>query len=471
MKSKLLLWSVLSLLGIGISISAADQVMCTMQYDPVCAEKQVVCIKAPCYPIQQTYGNACTAWADGAKVLYKGECKSDVLSTEQELVNRAYDQGITSISSLDQFDRNGIISRQQASKMIVAGLQSLGVPIWTIKLPAWSCERKDRDAIHHTLLDKVNESCTMGLFKWDNGYFMPYIPLANIHLEIVLSRAGQYSKQIKSYLDSDQNILPNITTSRWDLVRLFQSMYNYINNNIENNKYSELQKQLDDAKSKWASAKLSKYDLIQQKSCFCIEDAIRPMLFTVLSWSVIGTSAVYYDSNSEIDPWYWDSLMSIDKAFALIQEAIDKNAASLNVEYDMTLWYPKVINIDRDSMMADEEAYYKFSIIDRNNKNPIMQNWKLLRFNNKDVSQSGITMNIDATNQMWARICNSMWSDYILSGNQIIFGDMISTLMYCMDEELMAIETAFGNIKSATYTVNIDGLTLFDWTNTWKWIK
>lgn len=39
---------------------------------------------------------------------------------------------------------------------------------------------------------------------------------------------------------------------------------------------------------------------------------------------------------------------------------------------------------------------------------------------------------------------------------------MISTLMYCMDEELMAIETAFGNIKSATYTVNIDGLTLFD---------
>lgn len=53
-----------------------DNTMCTMQYDPVCAEVQVQCIKAPCYPITQTFWNACSAWKN--KVLYKWECDSYV---------------------------------------------------------------------------------------------------------------------------------------------------------------------------------------------------------------------------------------------------------------------------------------------------------------------------------------------------------------------------------------------------------
>jgi peptidoglycan hydrolase-like protein with peptidoglycan-binding domain len=32
-------------------------IACTKEYKPVCGAKQVVCIKAPCNPIQQTYGN------------------------------------------------------------------------------------------------------------------------------------------------------------------------------------------------------------------------------------------------------------------------------------------------------------------------------------------------------------------------------------------------------------------------------
>lgn len=55
-----------------------DQVACTMQYDPVCAEVQVQCVTAPCYPIKETFGNACMMEANKhAKFLYKGECKAD----------------------------------------------------------------------------------------------------------------------------------------------------------------------------------------------------------------------------------------------------------------------------------------------------------------------------------------------------------------------------------------------------------
>ena len=48
--------------------------MCTMEYDPVCGEVQVQCIKEPCPPIRQTYGNSCMAGIEKAKIISKGEC-------------------------------------------------------------------------------------------------------------------------------------------------------------------------------------------------------------------------------------------------------------------------------------------------------------------------------------------------------------------------------------------------------------
>ncbi len=52
---------------------------CTMEYAPVCGEKQVQCVKAPCYPIQKTYSNQCMMNADNnpsmpVSFLHTGEC-------------------------------------------------------------------------------------------------------------------------------------------------------------------------------------------------------------------------------------------------------------------------------------------------------------------------------------------------------------------------------------------------------------
>ena len=48
---------------------------CIQIYKPVCGEKEVQCIKAPCNPVNKTYGNKCLLEADKAKFLYEGECK------------------------------------------------------------------------------------------------------------------------------------------------------------------------------------------------------------------------------------------------------------------------------------------------------------------------------------------------------------------------------------------------------------
>jgi len=53
----------------------AEPMMCTMDYTPVCGKAQVQCIKAPCYPIYQTYGNKCSLNADKKATYVKdGEC-------------------------------------------------------------------------------------------------------------------------------------------------------------------------------------------------------------------------------------------------------------------------------------------------------------------------------------------------------------------------------------------------------------
>ena len=63
-----------------------DPIACTMEYAPVCGEKQVQCVKAPCYPIQKTYSNKCMMNADNnpsmpVSFLHTGEC-NDKTKTE-----------------------------------------------------------------------------------------------------------------------------------------------------------------------------------------------------------------------------------------------------------------------------------------------------------------------------------------------------------------------------------------------------
>ncbi|MFT7506973.1 MAG: hypothetical protein ACI92I_000110 [Acidimicrobiales bacterium] len=50
--------------------------MCTMEYAPVCGFLEVQCVNTPCDPIPKTFGNACSACAQGSVVSYtRGECK------------------------------------------------------------------------------------------------------------------------------------------------------------------------------------------------------------------------------------------------------------------------------------------------------------------------------------------------------------------------------------------------------------
>lgn len=62
-----------------IQIRVGDApVACTKEYRPVCGSKQVVCITAPCNPVEQTYSNRCMMQADGATFVHEGACRAPV---------------------------------------------------------------------------------------------------------------------------------------------------------------------------------------------------------------------------------------------------------------------------------------------------------------------------------------------------------------------------------------------------------
>lgn len=475
--------------------SAVEQKPCTREYMPVCGEVQVQCITTPCNPIQQTFSNKCVASNAGAKILYTWECKEDIVvwgdkdehgciwsagytrdetlqscvrswEVNQELITWAYDKGITTISSIDEFGFDNIISREQAAKMLVVAIEKSWLPVWTLKLPAGSCEWTDKQDIYPNLVDYVHKSCTMWLFKWDNNQFVPYYQFTKQHLDIVLDRVWEYADKVRSFLMSDYaHISTNTDLTRWDMLKVLKKLYDFVYNS--NNELAKAQTALDAAKAKRSAQNLTSYEMTQQRSCFCIEDATRTMRYNISNGSIVW-DVFYHDDDSKVSDDFSEGVMSIQEAFDMIQEAIDADVDKLTVTYDNKLWYPKIVSIDRSFMIADEEMYYVFKILGQDEDNQIVWNWTLSTYNNQDKSNLWVTINFE-DDKVYAKICNNISATYTSDEDNITLHDMISTLMYC--EAIMDIEDTFGATSSWKYTIDEDNLTLSDWTNTLKWIR
>nr|MDD3720796.1 DUF333 domain-containing protein [Candidatus Gracilibacteria bacterium] len=64
---------------------------CTKEYKPVCGEVQIQCIRAPCYPIQQTFSNKCEMENNSlATFLHDGVCEQDKQDDENQICTMEY---------------------------------------------------------------------------------------------------------------------------------------------------------------------------------------------------------------------------------------------------------------------------------------------------------------------------------------------------------------------------------------------
>lgn len=109
----------------------------------------------------------------------------------------------------------------------------------------------------------------------------------------------------------------------------------------------------------WESQDINSYHYTLQVGCFCLVEMTRPVTIEVIDGEV--ASITYTDDGSAADPALFERYNSVDKIFAVINDAESQDPARLEVTYDETYGVPLSVNIDISETIADEELYLTVS--------------------------------------------------------------------------------------------------------------
>ncbi len=109
---------------------------------------------------------------------------------------------------------------------------------------------------------------------------------------------------------------------------------------------------LERARARWAAQGVDSYEVDVRRLCFCAFDVTRAVRVHVANGH--ATARTYIDTGEPVvqDPELFPDIPGL---FDLIEEAIDQDAHSIEVDYDSDLGYPLSISIDYLEHAVDEE--------------------------------------------------------------------------------------------------------------------
>jgi hypothetical protein len=107
----------------------------------------------------------------------------------------------------------------------------------------------------------------------------------------------------------------------------------------------------------WNQQNISNYHYTLSNSCFCIPEARGPVVIEVRNGETVSITSVA--TGESVDPRFFKQYSTIPKLFNVIQDAIQRQASSLNVQYNSRYGYPTQIDIDYNSQIADEEIFLR----------------------------------------------------------------------------------------------------------------
>ena len=113
-----------------------------------------------------------------------------------------------------------------------------------------------------------------------------------------------------------------------------------------------------EARERWEQAGVVDYSYTGAWTCFCPEDYRADTQVVVADGTVTAVHSAAADVETIPAP---ERFLSIEGLFALIQDAITRDAARVEVSYDETYGYPVELFIDYDERMADEEDRFTIS--------------------------------------------------------------------------------------------------------------
>lgn len=109
---------------------------------------------------------------------------------------------------------------------------------------------------------------------------------------------------------------------------------------------------LDENKQLWANYTAPGYNFTYRRTCFCLP---QESVFSEIDEGSL-VRAYFLPSLDPLSTEQIASRVSIYKLFEYIQDAIDSNAAILNVTYNVDFGYPESIYIDQVENIADDEV-------------------------------------------------------------------------------------------------------------------
>lgn len=122
---------------------------------------------------------------------------------------------------------------------------------------------------------------------------------------------------------------------------------------------AEVSPDLEAARARWQAASLDRYRMTLQRICFCPSpDYTGPFEVTVADGEVQAVTL----NGAAVDAERGES---VEALFALIDDAYERGAVDVALEFDPDLGYPTSIGIDYSFQMADEEIGYRVSNVRR----------------------------------------------------------------------------------------------------------
>ena len=120
---------------------------------------------------------------------------------------------------------------------------------------------------------------------------------------------------------------------------------------------TEAGSELASARRRWRQVGPPSYEVTVGHGCFCTPDVTRPVVVTVTNGQVVRRR--YADDGTDVDARWAEAFPTVDGLFAIIIDAYDRDAASVNASYHPYWGYPVSIGIDYVAQMADDEAFYQ----------------------------------------------------------------------------------------------------------------
>ncbi|MDF5706297.1 MAG: DUF6174 domain-containing protein [Nostoc sp. S4] len=106
----------------------------------------------------------------------------------------------------------------------------------------------------------------------------------------------------------------------------------------------------------WNKQNIYNYRYTFSNGCFCTPEARGPVIIEVRNGKTKSITSV--DTRQLVqNPQLFEKYNTIPKLFNVIQDAINRRAYSLNINYNPKFGYPTQINVDYNSQIADEEIY------------------------------------------------------------------------------------------------------------------